>query len=179
MWIRDAIPKSVPGLRTLIYGYDSKLEGSNSFQSISDIARTLVWELKTAGWSSPSSKPIIFLAHSLGGLVLKEAIVQIADREKSVAAILDNVLGAIMFGVPSLGMEQSHLLAMVEGQPTEPLVQDLSRDGDNNYLVRLNERFEGLAFLRAARIIWAYETERSPTAVVSITEGISLSDCLS
>ncbi|KAH6617141.1 hypothetical protein F5144DRAFT_541013 [Chaetomium tenue] len=165
MWIRDVIPKSVPGVRTVIYGYDSKLVGSNSFQSISDMARTLTLQLKAAGWSSPSSKPTIFLAHSLGGLVLKEAIVQMADREKSVATILDNVLGAIMFGVPSLGMEQSHLLAMVEGRPTEPLVQDLSRDGDSNYLVRLNERFESLAFLSTARIMWAYETERTPTTV--------------
>jgi alpha-beta hydrolase superfamily lysophospholipase len=168
MWIRDAIPKSVLGLRTVIYGYDSKLVGSNSFQSIGDLARSLILQLKAAGWSSPSSKPTIFLAHSLGGLVLKEAIVQMADREKSVAAILDNVLGAIMFGVPSLGMEQSHLLAMVEGQPTETLVQDLSRDGDSNYLVRLNERFESLSFLRTAQIMWAYETERTPTVIVSI-----------
>jgi hypothetical protein len=177
MWIRDVIPRSVPGLRTITYGYDSKLVGTNSFQSISDMARTLLLQLKAAGWSSPSSKPTIFLAHSLGGLVLKDAIVQMADREKSVAGLLDNVLGAIMFGVPSLGMEQSHLLAMVEGQPTETLVQDLSRDGDSNYLIRLNERFENLAFLRTAGIMWAYETERTPTVVVSIYEGTSLSDC--
>ena len=39
-----------------------------------------------------------------------------ADRESSVAYILQNLRGAIMFGVPSLGMEQSHLMAMVEGQ---------------------------------------------------------------
>lgn len=172
MWIRDAIPKSLPGVRAVLYGYDSRLVGSNSFQSIPDMAQALILQLKTGGWNSPSSKPVIFLAHSLGGLVLKEAIVQMADREKTIATILENMLGSIMFGVPSFGMEQSHLVAMVEGQPNEFLVEDLSREGGSSYVRQLHARFEGLSFLRTARILWAYETEESPTAQVSaIREG--------
>jgi len=169
MWIRDSIPKSVPGVRTLLYGYDSQVLESYSFQTIGDIAQAFILHLKSGGWNLPSSKPIVFLAHSLGGLVLKEAIVQMADREKSVAQIIDNVLGAVMFGVPNLGMEQSHLLTMVEGLPNEQLVQDLARDGGANYVRQLNIRFEGLTFLRAARIMWAYETRESPTSLVSST----------
>jgi len=168
MWIRDAIPASLPGVRTAIYGYDSKLLDSKSFQSVGDIARSLILHLKSAGWNLPSSKPIVFLAHSLGGLVLKEAIVQMADREKSISTILNNIQGAIMFGVPSLGMEHSHLMAMVEGQANESLIQDLSRDSGGNYVRQLNARFEGLSFLGKARILWAYETEESPTVVVSV-----------
>jgi len=167
MWIRDAIPASLPGVRTIVYGYDSKLLHSRSFQSISDIARGLVLYLKSCGWNLPSSKPIVFLAHSLGGLVLKDAIVQMADRDESIAGILDNICGAIMFGVPSLGMEQSHLVAMVEGHANEFLVHDLSRGGGGNYVRQLHAKFDGLSFLRRARIFWAYETMESPTVVVS------------
>lgn len=166
MWIRDSVPKHVPGVRALLYGYDSQLSQSDSFQTISDIAQAFILHLKSGGWNLPSSKPIVFLAHSLGGLVLKEAVVQMADREKSVAQIVQNVVGAIMFGVPSLGMEQSHLMAMVEGRPNEQLVQDLARDGGANYVRQLNTRFEGLTFLRTARIVWAYETRESPTLLV-------------
>jgi len=169
MWIRDSIPRSVPGARALLYGYDSNLLANDSFQTISDIAQAFILHLKSGGWNLPSSKPIVFLAHSLGGLVLKEAIVQMADREKSVAQILDHVLGAIMFGVPSLGMDQSHLLSMVEGRPNEQLVQDLARDGGANYVRQLNTRFQGLTFLRTAKVIWAYETKESPTVIVSST----------
>ncbi|EAQ88998.1 hypothetical protein CHGG_05617 [Chaetomium globosum CBS 148.51] len=165
MWVRDAIPASIPGLRTIIYGYDSSLLESSSFQSISDLAQSLILHLKSGGWNLPSSKPIVFLAHSLGGLVLKEAIVQAASGEKNITNILDNVLGAIMFGVPSLGMEQSHLMAMVEGQPNEFLVQDLSREGGSNYVRQLHAQFEGLSFLRKAYILWAYETKVSSTVV--------------
>lgn len=168
MWIRDAIPTALPGVRTAIYGYNSKLKDSRSFQSISDIARGLILHLKSGGWNRSPSKPVVFLAHSLGGLVLKEATVQMADgMDRSVSDILSNVCGAIMFGVPSLGMDQSHLMAMVEGRPNELLVQDLSRDGGGSYVRQLNQRFEALSFLRQAKIFWAYETEESPTVVVS------------
>ncbi|KAK0645794.1 hypothetical protein B0T16DRAFT_492873 [Cercophora newfieldiana] len=170
MWIRDAIPLSVPGLRTMTYGYDASLSHSNSFQSIGDIAQTLVLLLRFGGWNLPSSKPIIFLAHSLGGLVLKEAIVRMADRDKAFFGILDNISGVIMFGVPSSGMHQSHLMAMVEDQPTELLVQDLSREGGAYYLRDLNKRFEGVSFLQTKKVFWAYETRESPT-VVKLADG--------
>lgn len=158
----------MPGVRAVLYGYDSQLIDSNSFQSISDIAVSLIWNLKSGGWNLSSSRPIIFLAHSLGGIVLKEAIVQMADSgNKGVAGILDNLLGAIMFGVPSLGMQQSHLMAMVEGQANEMLVQDLSRENGGNYVRQLNKAFNGLSIVHTVKILWAYETKESPTIVVS------------
>lgn len=169
MWIRDSLPAAIPGLRALVYGYDSSLVGSSSFKSIADIAQSLVLHLKSGGWNLASSKPLVFLAHSLGGLVLKRATVQAASGDRSIASILDNILGAIMFGVPSLGMQQSHLMAMVEGQPNELLVQDLSREGGGNYVRQLHTQFEGLSFLRKARILWAYETKESSTVTVSPT----------
>jgi hypothetical protein len=52
-----------------------------------------------------------------------------ADRDKGVSSTLGNIQAAIMFGVPNLGMEQPYLMAMIEGQVNEPLVQDISRDG--------------------------------------------------
>lgn len=167
MWIRDSIHKAVPHVRAIIYGYDSELGSSNSFQTISQIAHTLIWRLRSGGWSSPSSKPIIFLAHSLGGLVLKDAIVQMADSEQSTAEILTKVQGVIMFGVPSLGMKQSTLMAMVRGQPNELLVHDLSRENGASYIRQLSARFEGLAFLQTRRIYWVFETKESPTVAVS------------
>lgn len=167
MWIRDAVPQALPGIRNIIYGYDSKLLKSNSFQSISDLAQSFILSLRAGGCGLPSSKPILFLAHSLGGIVLKEAIVQLANSsDEGLSTILDRVPGAIMFGVPSLGMEQSRLLSLTEGQPNECLVDDLSREGGGYYLRQLNARFQELSFVEKARILWAYETEESPTVEV-------------
>ena len=38
MWIRDCLPLDLPGVRILVYGYDSHLSKSESFQSITSIA---------------------------------------------------------------------------------------------------------------------------------------------
>jgi alpha-beta hydrolase superfamily lysophospholipase len=168
MWIRDELPRAIPGVRTIIYGYDSALEGSNSFQSIGDIALGLIHHLKSQGWNLDSAKPIVFLAHSLGGLVLKQALVYLAEGGTSISSILSNLAGAIMFGVPSLGMHQSHLMAMVQGQSNDTLIQDLSRENGSAYLRQLNKSFEGISFTRTVQIFWAYETKESPTVVVSI-----------
>lgn len=77
MWIRDCLPKDLPGTRAIIYGFNTKLVESRSFQFISDLASELVSHLETYGGAQGRIKPTAFLAHSLGGLVLKQALVQL------------------------------------------------------------------------------------------------------
>lgn len=38
MWLRDSLPYDLPGVRILIYGYDTRLEGSQSFQNVRTLA---------------------------------------------------------------------------------------------------------------------------------------------
>ena len=38
MWLRDSLPYDLKGARILLYGYDTSLIGSQTFQSIDDIA---------------------------------------------------------------------------------------------------------------------------------------------
>jgi hypothetical protein len=168
MWIRDEVPKSVPGVRAIRYGCDSRLTGSSPFQLIRHIALSLIHHLKSGDWNLMSSKPIVFLAHSLGGLVLEDVIIRIADSSDSrFSSILRNVQGAIMFGVPSLKMKQDHLRAMVEGQMNETLIRDLSGENGASYLRQQNKRFDGISFPRKTTTFWAYETEDTETACVS------------
>jgi hypothetical protein len=170
MWIRDELPSYTPGIRTILYGHDSHLIDSTSCQLISDIARDFIEQLRLGHWTLKSAKPLVFLAHSLGGLILKDALVEMADATDNLNnSLLDKVIGAVMFGVPNIGMEQSHLFAMVEGQPNETLVEDLARG--SNYLSRLDKSFSGIMFQRKITIFWAYETSQSPTVIVSSFPG--------
>ncbi|KAF3019707.1 hypothetical protein E8E14_007710 [Neopestalotiopsis sp. 37M] len=73
------------------------------------------------------------------------------------------IKGAIFFGVPNLGMEQSHLMAMVDGQPTETIVADLFVNSE--YLRQLDQQFAGIAYLQRVQLYWAYETRKSPTVI--------------
>jgi hypothetical protein len=46
MWLRDALPLDVPGARILIYGYDTRLIRSSSFQNLTDLGRALQIDMK-------------------------------------------------------------------------------------------------------------------------------------
>jgi hypothetical protein len=128
---------------------------------MSDLAMGLIDELHACGWGSRSMKPVAFLAHSLGGLVLKEALVQLVKSHESTYQVLANTIrGAVFFGVPNLGMEQQHFMSIVENSPNERLIDDL--DQSSNYLRQLNENFAKGSCDSRFMIYFAYETSESP-----------------
>ncbi|KAI1643999.1 uncharacterized protein F4817DRAFT_231917 [Daldinia loculata] len=164
MWIRDALPQSLRNVRPILYGYDTTLVESLSFQTIFDLALGLINQLKANGWTLPTCKPLVFLAHSLGGIVLKQAFVSLANKIERDDPIRQAIRGAVFFGVPNLGMAQSHLMAVVEGQANMQLVEDLSIQSD--YLQYLDQQFSGISYLQDALLYWCYETKKSPTVAL-------------
>jgi alpha-beta hydrolase superfamily lysophospholipase len=127
MWIRDALAEAMPNARAVLFGYDTALVESNSFQTIADLASTLMENLKASG----SPRPLIFSAHSLGGIVLKEALVTLANDRDRERQILRQVVGAVLFGVPSRGMKTQALMTMVRRRPNERLVRDLAAKSEH------------------------------------------------
>ncbi|KAJ8132836.1 hypothetical protein O1611_g785 [Lasiodiplodia mahajangana] len=162
MWIRDALPKHICGIRSVIYGYETKLAGSQSFERIPDLSSGLIALLMAYGWGSQSSKPVVFLAHSLGGLVLRDALRRIGDGSaKEYKMLWKNLRGALFFGVPNLGMEQACFRAIVQNNPNDTLIDDIGRG--SNYLRELNERLSHNLTNTHFKQFWAYETLESPT----------------
>lgn len=41
MWLRDALPRDLPGARIIVYGTDTKLQESDSFQNLSHLGHRL------------------------------------------------------------------------------------------------------------------------------------------
>ena len=163
MWLRDAIPHDLPGARVLTYGYDTQLAGSNSFQNLEDVARTFRASLRVALGSRPPDRPLIFIAHSLGGLVLKQALIQMASEDSIDRRILQSTFGILFFGVPNQGMDISSLLAMVGSQPNLPFLTMLSRD--SGILPGLVEKFRTVFDFKDSEIVSLYETCASRTAM--------------
>lgn len=164
MWIRDALPKELPNLRVALYGYDTSLPDSNSFQTISDLASSLINSLKASGLASWTMKPLLFLAHSLGGIVFKEALVALANNGDPERHILHQMVGGLFFGVPSRGMDTQALITMTNGRPNENLLQNLTVGSE--YLRDLDNRASGIMASKGMSLFWAYETRMSPTVVV-------------
>ena len=162
MWLRDALPYEVPGARIFTYGYDTRLAQSNSFQNLEDVALTFCASLKIALGSRPPDRPLIFIAHSLGGLVLKQALIQLASRDNFDRQIVQSTYGILFFGVPNQGMNIGSLLPMVGSQPNVPFLTLLSKDSGN--LQGLIDRFRTTFDFKDSEIISFYETDASRTA---------------
>jgi hypothetical protein len=46
MWLRDSLPDDLPGTRILLYGYETQLHGSQSFQDLEALAAALRMDLE-------------------------------------------------------------------------------------------------------------------------------------
>ncbi|KAF4541448.1 Protein serac1 [Lasiodiplodia theobromae] len=71
MWLRDALPKDLPGARVIVYGTDTTLQEGNSFQNLSHLGHGLRSTLNEIR-AQFADKPLVLLGHSLGGVIIKE-----------------------------------------------------------------------------------------------------------
>jgi hypothetical protein len=164
MWLRDRLPQDLPHVRSIIYGYDTALIDSDSVKGVNDIAIALIAKMKSIGRTSPESRPLVILAHSLGGIVVKQALVAMARARDSTGRMLESVCRVVLFGVPNRGMQISHLLPMVHGRPNSHLTHLLSTESD--YLEELDHQFSGIVEYRGIEIMSVYETKRTDTPKV-------------
>lgn len=168
MWLCDSLPHDLPGARIILYGYDSKMSGSDSFKDFEALGNTLRGTLPELTAISPSHgtqkvKPLIFINHSLGGLIFKEAVIQM-KRDKHHHALLDSIYGALFFGVPNQGMDIASFIPMVKDQPNQALVHSL---GKESQILRNQCRDFPKAFdYEDSEIVCFYETKMSPTAIL-------------
>ena len=78
MWLRDSLPydltaeaTKLPMARVMIYGYESTVARSNNFQNLEDLATSFHNSLLPL-IRCENTRPIVFIAHSLGGLIVKQ-----------------------------------------------------------------------------------------------------------
>ncbi|KAK1775311.1 hypothetical protein QBC45DRAFT_11314 [Copromyces sp. CBS 386.78] len=107
-WPRDLLPGTLPNARIMTYGYDTRLrhplqcQGPAPKSSVYDMAWNFLLQLEAERRADPS-RPLLFIAHSLGGILVKEALRR-SERCKSNHAQLRDVFTAttalMFFGTP-------------------------------------------------------------------------------
>ncbi|KAH7318509.1 hypothetical protein B0I35DRAFT_451334 [Stachybotrys elegans] len=175
MWIRDALPYDLTvgnaessGIgRVMIYGYDSAVKNSNSFQNLEDLAicfhNSLLALIDVT--DSTIGKPIIFVAHSLGGLILKQMLILLSKSEgDGHSRFLKSIYGIAFFGVPHDGMDITSLIPMATDNPNRPLVESLSRINPQIIPMLRRDFHHTLGEKNDSEVIYFYETRESPTA---------------
>ncbi|KAF3073926.1 hypothetical protein CFAM422_003506 [Trichoderma lentiforme] len=160
MWLRDFLPGSIPNARVLTYGYDTKLPGSRSKSSILELSRKLLESIKTTRDESTKHRPLILIGHSLGGLVVKQALVQASEGSEDDLAVFRSCYAVMFFAVPNRGLDNKSLMSMVKGQPNEDLVRNLGVE--SSFSTLLHESFIK-RFTLDSEIICIFETKTTPT----------------
>ena len=77
LWIRQGIRKEVNRARVMLYRHRELAEG----MTIETAADDLIQELMKMRMGLEKSRPIFFICHSIGGLVVKSALVKARKRE--------------------------------------------------------------------------------------------------
>lgn len=93
LWVRQGIRRYVSTARVLLYRHRELLEGV----SLNLLAKDLLKNLLLTRDPNQRSRPIFFIAHSVGGLVVKKALLM-ARTDDRYRAILYNCYGISFFG---------------------------------------------------------------------------------
>jgi hypothetical protein len=115
-WPQDLVPSTLPIARVLTYGYDTNIrhrfDAPTSKSKVYDIAKDLLVSLESERRSVPS-RPLVFVAHSLGGIVVKEALRRscgFQTYQKHLHELYKATKGVIFFGTPHSGADPRSLL---------------------------------------------------------------------
>ncbi|KAF6517107.1 hypothetical protein HZS61_002668 [Fusarium oxysporum f. sp. conglutinans] len=164
MWLRDSLPNDLthedttaPIARVMIYGYGSSVANSNNFQNLEDLSTSFYNSLLALA-RAPTAKPIIFVAHSLGGLIVKQS------KNEDDLKLVKATYGIVFFGVPHDGMDISSLIPMVRDGPNRFLIESISHVNSQILSIQQREFHAALGDQGDSEIFCFYETEKSPTA---------------
>lgn len=110
-WPRDLVPSTLPHARVLTYGYDTRIRHKAgpdiNKDTLCDIAWNLLVSLEGSRRHGPS-RPILFIVHSLGGIVVKEMLRRAKACQLGQAHlrnVFQSTVGIIFFGTPHAGAD--------------------------------------------------------------------------
>ncbi|CAG8958691.1 hypothetical protein HYFRA_00011533 [Hymenoscyphus fraxineus] len=174
-WPRDFLRDDVPNTRIMTWGYDSNIASVTEFSSANSIfghAENLLFDVaRRRRTPSEKTRPIIFVGHSLGGLVIKEALIRSSEylnnqQDMALGSIFKYTSGVIFLGTPHRGSEKTGLgqivatiAAVALRQPNDKLLKNLEKESD--VLERQRRSFASISKNLPVVCLW----EEKPMAI--------------
>ncbi|KAK2748457.1 hypothetical protein FQN55_004397 [Onygenales sp. PD_40] len=147
----DFLPKYIRNARVLVWGYNanvSSITGPTSSNRILQHAQTLVHQLEAdRDLEDANARPIIFLCHSLGGVIVKRAIAYSASRKAPTLAHIQSIYTStyaiLFFGTPHHGSSKARLLGSLQKVVRLAIPSNVA-DFENSLVDALKEQSETL-----------------------------------
>ncbi|KAF3158492.1 hypothetical protein TWF788_004724 [Orbilia oligospora] len=165
---RDGLAKEFPRARILLYMYQSAWTGPLKVrQFMSNLAMTLLYGLKEKRKDAPR-RPIVFIGHSMGGIVIAKAISIAESRRDLFGKMFEAVTGCIFFGTPFQGASVAAAASMFAqvseflnlDQATASKLLDLMKPDDES-LRDIRNEFVRLSTKMSPKIeLWCFYEER-------------------
>ncbi|KAJ4857717.1 ankyrin repeats (3 copies) domain-containing protein [Trichoderma breve] len=111
-WIthKEGLQREFPRARLLLYKFESAYTGGFKVkQFIGNLAHVLLAGLKSKR-EGCKTRPIVFIGHSMGGLIIAKAIILAEASNSQFREIFDTVTGCVFFGTPFKGASVFMLL---------------------------------------------------------------------
>ena len=182
-WPQTLLPAVIPDAKIFSFGYDADVGGllsSTSQNTIHQHAGNLLSDLADLR-DKPAEKdvPLIFVVHSLGGIIVKEAINQsdstVGTRLKTVASA---TFGICFLGTPhrgsktaSLGKIAWNLTVIATNRPNLKLLQGLERNSET--LDRIGDNFSQI-LLKHKIAIYSFREEQETRKLLLFNTMVSV-----
>ncbi|KAI0533279.1 ankyrin repeat-containing domain protein [Xylaria digitata] len=147
-WLEDSthgIPREIPGARVLLYHYDSRWLGGQAIRQTLYNAANWLLDALVEHRKGYESRPLVFLAHSMGGLVVAKALTLAVAKPEEIdkMRIYECFAGAIFFGTPFRGSSAAY-----KGVLLASILEKIDRAKSNQMLEMLDPQRDSLEELR-------------------------------
>ncbi|KAF4973196.1 hypothetical protein FSARC_448 [Fusarium sarcochroum] len=177
-WASDTaggIARDFPNARILLYHCESSWTGSIKVkQFLSNLAQTLLDGLKINRENMVFPRPITFIGHSMGGLVIAKAITIAENRPDAFPGMFEDIAGCAFFGTPFHGAEAASLACMLSevgekvGQATTSSLLKIMKPDDET-LNELRKEFIRLTIKISPKIELCGFWEEHPTTIKDLS----------
>ncbi|KAH7013508.1 hypothetical protein EDB80DRAFT_374121 [Ilyonectria destructans] len=120
-WPQYLLPEIIPGARVLTYGYDSKIQHWTGPPVSTHTVYDIAWDFLVALEAERREEPlrsVLFIAHSLGGIVVKELLRRshgCCAAQSHLRSVFHATIGIMFFGTPHGGADpRGFLLSIAE-----------------------------------------------------------------
>ncbi|KAK1448331.1 hypothetical protein CCUS01_11739 [Colletotrichum cuscutae] len=136
---KDGLARDFPKARILLYQYESAWVGDLKVKTfLRDIAKSMLEGLR-ANREKIRDRPIVFIGHSMGGLVIAKAITLAAETYREIfPRLFECIAGCAFFGTPFGGAQVAAIASMLGsigeqlGYTKSSALVDMMKPGDEN-----------------------------------------------